>query len=432
MPPDHARRPTRQGPRRFAGDLEATQIIPSGGGRHARPEPPRRRPRRARAVGRAAVALAACGVLTATGLAWSGAQTVQGAFHTSDALDGAPRSTGAAENILLIGLDSRKDRNGNDLPPDVLAQLHAGDGQEGGYNTNTLILVHVPADGKNIVAFSIPRDDYVPVVGIDGYDHAKIKEAYGLKKAQAEQQLIDSGVTDQATLESRSRDAGRAETLQTVRALTGVPIDRFAEVSLVGFYDITKALGGVQVCLNHAVSDSYSGAHFAAGVHTLNAAQALAFVRQRHGLDNGDLDRTHRQQAFLLSVTHALSSSGVFSDLNKLDALMSVAQRDVTLSSGWNVVDYAHRIGDISGQSTRFTTLPVLRYDTVDGQDVNIIDPTAIRTQVQTAFGLIPPAPVATARPSAGQPSDTATAADPTPDQGAPVVASASGVPCVN
>nr|WP_229705147.1 LCP family protein [Williamsia phyllosphaerae] len=402
--------------------------------KHARPDPQRRRPRRARALGRTAVALAACGVLTVTGLAWSGAQTVQNAFHTSDALAGAPRSTGTAENILLIGLDSRKDRNGNDLPPDVLTQLHAGDGQEGGYNTNTLILIHVPADGKNITAFSIPRDDYVPVVGIDGYDHAKIKEAYGLKKAQTEQHLIDAGVTDQATLESRSRDAGRAETLQTVRALTGVPIDRFAEVSLVGFYDITKALGGVQVCLNHPVSDNYSGAHFAAGVHTLDAAQALAFVRQRHGLDNGDLDRTHRQQAFLLSVTHMLSSSGVFGDLNKLDALVSVAQQDVTLSSGWNIVDYAHRIGDISGQHTRFTTLPVVRYDTIDGQDVNIIDPTAIETEVQTAFGLIPPAPVAaTAHPSADQPADTTvTGTDPTPDQGAPVTTSASGVPCVN
>ncbi|MCP2175536.1 transcriptional attenuator, LytR family, partial [Williamsia maris] len=144
-----------------------SSIPASGGGgrsaKHRRPDPPFNRAR-ATTLGRTAVALAACGVLAATGLAWSGAQTVQNAFHTSDALDGAPRSTGAAENILLIGLDSRKDRNGNDLPPDVLAQLHAGDGQEGGYNTNTLILVHVPADGKNITAFSIPRDDYVPVV----------------------------------------------------------------------------------------------------------------------------------------------------------------------------------------------------------------------------------------------------------------------------
>ena len=374
---------------------------------------------------------------------------MSGGFHTSNALADAPRSRDGAENILLMGLDTRNDRDGNPLPADVLAQLHAGDGSEGGYNTNTLILIHVPADGKQITAFSIPRDDYVTMVnpdgstGIDGTEKAKIKEAYGRAKAHAEDQLSAQGVTDPVQLETQGRDAGRAETVATVRALTGVPIDRFAEVSLVGFYDIAKALGGVTVCLNHAVSDSYSGARFAAGVHKLNAAQALAFVRQRHGLDNGDLDRTHRQQAFLLSVEHELQSSGVFSDLGKLSSLVDVAQKDVVLSSGWNILDDAQQLGQIAGQSVTFTTLPVLRYDTVDDQDVNIVDPDAIKRQVQTAFGITPP-PTSTpsstsevdrsATGSTGQASsDTGDGdTDSTPDQGKPVTTSASGIPCVN
>ena len=46
-------------------------------------------------------------------------------------------------NILLIGLDSRKDRDGNDLPDAVLEKLHAGDSSVGGCNTNTLILLHI-------------------------------------------------------------------------------------------------------------------------------------------------------------------------------------------------------------------------------------------------------------------------------------------------
>ena len=57
-----------------------------------------------------------------------------------------------------------------------------------------------------------------------------------------------------------------------------------------------------------------------AGRQVLDAAQALAFVRQRHGLENGDLDRTHRQQAFLLSVMHQLQSSGSFTDLDRFRA----------------------------------------------------------------------------------------------------------------
>ncbi len=84
--------------------------------------------------------------------------------------------------------------------------------------------------------------------------------------------------------------------------LLKVPIDHFAEVNLMGFYDVVSAIGPVQVCLNNPVQDDFSGANFPAGVQTLDASQALSFVRQRHGLDNGDLDRTHRQQAFISAV----------------------------------------------------------------------------------------------------------------------------------
>ena len=58
-------------------------------------------------------------------------------------------------NILLIGLDSRKDQQGNELPEELLDKLHAGDSEAGGYNTNTLILIHIGADNR-VVAFSIP------------------------------------------------------------------------------------------------------------------------------------------------------------------------------------------------------------------------------------------------------------------------------------
>ncbi len=150
----------------------------------------------------------------------------------------------------------------------------------------------------------------MPFTGVPGYNHIKIKEAYGLTKQYVEQKLINKGVSDQKELETRGREAGRAATLKAVRNLTGAPIDYFAEVNLAGFYDLTKTLGGVDVCLKHAVYDSYSGADFPAGRQTLDAGQALAFVRQRHGLENGDLDRTHRQQAFLSAVMRQLPGCG--------------------------------------------------------------------------------------------------------------------------
>ncbi|MGB9224641.1 LCP family protein, partial [Mycobacterium sp.] len=325
-----------------------------------------------------------------TGAGYYVAHGALGGITISQALTAEdPRSSGNNMNILLIGLDSRKDQEGNDLPSSVLRQLHAGDSDDGGYNTNTLILVHVGADGK-VVAFSIPRDDWVPFNGVPGYNHIKIKEAYGLTKQYVAQHLANQGVSSQRELETKGREAARAATLRAVRSLTGVPIDYFAEINLAGFYDMAQTLGGVEVCLNHAVYDSYSGADFPAGRQRLNASQALAFVRQRHGLDNGDLDRTHRQQAFLSSIMRELQEQGTFTDLDKLQGLMAIARKDVVLSAGWDE-NLFRRMGDLAGGNVEFRTLPVVRYDNIDGQDVNIIDPAAIKAEVAAAIGAAPP-----------------------------------------
>ncbi|MEE6175215.1 LCP family protein [Mycobacterium sp. 050134] len=372
------------------------------GGAHRRHRAVRQPSRLRKALTRSFMALVSVGAVLMTAAGYYVAHGALGGITVSDALRPEdPRSSGDNMNILLIGLDSRKDQDGNDLPWSILKHLHAGDSEDGGYNTNTLILVHVGADDK-VVAFSIPRDDWVPFNGVPGYNHIKIKEAYGLTKQYVAQKLVNQGVGDQKELETKGREAGRAATLRAVRSLTGVPIDYFAEVNLAGFFDMAQTLGGVEVCLNHDVYDSYSGADFPAGRQRLDAAQALAFVRQRHGLDNGDLDRTHRQQAFLSSVMEELQSSGTFTNIDKLKSLMAVARKDVVLSAGWND-DLIQRLGTLAGGNIEFRTLPVVRYDNIDGLDVNIIDPAAIKAEVAEAIGA--PAPSTTPATTAAKPS---------------------------
>jgi LCP family protein required for cell wall assembly len=352
---------------------------------------------------RGLVTLVSVAAVLMTGAGYYVAHGALGGITISQALSpDDPRSSGDNINILLIGLDSRKDQDGNDLPWSILKHLHAGDSDDGGYNTNTLILVHVGADQK-VVAFSIPRDDWVSFNGVPGYNHIKIKEAYGLTKQYVANKLANQGASSQKELETKGREAGRTATLRAVRSLTGVPIDYFAEINLAGFYDLAQSLGGVEVCLNHPVYDSFSGADFPAGRQRLDASQALSFVRQRHELENGDLDRTHRQQAFISSVMQELQASGTFTNLDKLKSLMAVARKDVVLSAGWDE-DMIQRLGALaSGGNVEFRTLPVVRYDNIDGQDVNIIDPAAIKAEVASAIGA--PLPTTTPATTAAQPS---------------------------
>ncbi len=379
--------------------------VPVESAESAQPARPSRRARREQArteaatrrrplwiAGRIAAATTAVVVVLGTGFAYYTELSVNNGFTRSNAISEQDAAALDGDmNILLIGLDTRNDQDGNPLPKKKLALLHAGDGEEGGYNANSLILVHIPKDLKRITAFSIPRDDYVPVIGIPGYDHTRIKQAYGLKKAAAEDTLAAQGVKDPVELERQGREAGRESIIQNVKALTGVPINRFAEVSLVGFYDLADTLGGVDVCLNHAVDDSYySGAVFPAGRQHLNAAQALSFVRQRHQLDNGDLDRTHRQQAFLTSVAKELKVSGTLTDVGKLQSLITDAQNDIVLSQGWNVLDFAQTLGRAGSVPIQFQTLPVKSYGVRDGGDVNIVDTALIRRTVRQAFGMQP------------------------------------------
>jgi LCP family protein required for cell wall assembly len=353
----------------------------------------------------------------------------------------APKSKDGAVNILLMGLDTRKDQNGNPLSPEILDNLHAGTSDKGGYNTNTLILVHVPNDGSRATGISIPRDDYVDAQGLRGYKKIKIKEAYGLAKYFAEADLQKKGVTDRNSLEQQGREAGRKKTIETVRSfLGGIPVDHFAELSLAGFYDLATALDGVEVCLKRATKDNDSGADFAAGRQTLDGAQALSFVRQRKNLDNGDLDRTHRQQAFLASATHKLRGVGTFTDQSKLQKLIDVVKKDVVIDAGLDVLAFAQQAQALTGGNIEFRTLPIEGYGTDDlGQSINIVDVPKVQAIVHSWIGekgQPPPSPQpvttplpATPAPQGNTPPSTGGA---TPSVGLEGNAVSGDVPCVD
>ncbi|WP_410842759.1 LCP family protein, partial [Paraburkholderia sp. BR14264] len=110
--------------------------------------------------------------------------------------------------------------------------------------------------------------------------------------------------------------------IQTIQNLSGLTIDHYVRVSLLGFYQVVKELGPVDVCLNQAAKDPYSGVDLPAGKSTLDAKQALSFVRQRHGLPNGDLDRNIRQQYFLSQEARKVLSAGTLLNPVKMNNIL--------------------------------------------------------------------------------------------------------------
>src|ERR1700730_10020487 len=241
------------------------------------------------AAGKAGYALscvAAALVLAVSGFSYFVVRDVN-SIGGSHAITSGP-SIGA-QNILLMGLESRTDWNGNILPNNILNVLHAGSrlgvqNGVGGNATNTLILIHIPAGGKKAVGFSIPRDDWVTFANTLGsQQQGKIDLAYCVSLAAKESQLRqqDPGMS-QNQVAFEGNEAGRAAAVATVELLTGVHVDHFAEIDLDGLYELAKYLGGVEVCLKHPVTLAPNSGFYAvrAGYQHLNAKMALAFVRQ--------------------------------------------------------------------------------------------------------------------------------------------------------
>ena len=334
-------------------------------------------------AGRTVLALVSALVLCVTWYGWSTVDKLtSGLTRFNNLIDPSAKQTTGPQNILLVGIDTRTDAQGNPLPQDVLNQLHAGDATDGADATDTMILIHIPAGGAGSVAFSIPRDSYVQLTG--GFGMHKINSAYTYAEVAAAKQLRAQGVTG-PQLALQAAQAGAKNSIQTIEQFTGLQINHFASVNLVGFYDISQAIGGVQVCLNKATKDSYSGANFPAGVQTISGAQALAFVRQRHGLPNSDLDRIKRQQVFMAAMAHEVLSAGVLTNQSKLDSLISAIQKSITLDQDWDVLSFAQQLQSMSAGQIQFFTVPIVNitYHTPTDGDAVEVNPAAVQSFVQ-------------------------------------------------
>ncbi|WP_432084643.1 LCP family protein, partial [Streptomyces sp. WAC 04229] len=247
-----------------------------------------------------------------------------------------------AFNILIIGTDKRTGA-GNEGYGDKGSVGHA----------DTNILLHVSEDRSNATALSIPRDLIVDV------PDCETAQKDGTKK-------IIPGTTNvrfNTSLGESGRDAGC--TMRTVKEATGIQPDHFMMADFNAVKTLTSAVGGVDVCVEHAVDDPKSHLKLPAGESKVEGEQALAFVRTRHAFGNeGDLDRIKVQQQFLGSLMRKMSSSDTLTSPTKLVKLAEAATKALTVDKAIGKVgtlkDMALELKKVPPKNITFTTVPVI------------------------------------------------------------------------
>ncbi|MDN6478822.1 LCP family protein [Corynebacterium variabile] len=299
---------------------------------------------------------------------------------TTGGLDLGDQADGATD-ILLVGIDSRTDAKGKPLSQQEIDMLRAG--EEETTSTDTMILIRIPNDGSSATAVSLPRDTYVD--GGSELGNVKLNQVYGSTKYNYETEKADEAAADgeeynEDKVSKEGIQKGREALIGSIGNLTGISVDHYAEVGLLGFVLLTDAVGGVDVCLNNAVDEPLSGANFPAGQQTLDGPNALSFVRQRHDLPRGDLDRITRQQAYLASLANKILSAKTLSNPGQLSKLNDAVSRSLTIDDGWDIMGLATQMQNLSVCNVSFQTRPVTSIDgTGDyGESVVTVDPDQV------------------------------------------------------
>jgi LCP family protein required for cell wall assembly len=256
-------------------------------------------------------------------------------------------------NILVYGDDNRAG-----LTPHQQYVLRTGHDQSN--NTDTIMLVHISPGRHRLTVVSIPRDTMVPVYECDrgpGYTG---------------QQANPAGAVQ---INSLLQIGGPTCLWKTVEQMTGVRIDHFIGIGMLGFVKVVDDLGGVNVCVPFTVKDPVSGLNLKAGEQHISGVQALAFWRTREDLGDGsDLQRIQRDQFMSAQVVKGVLHSGLLSNPIRLLRIISDAAAAMTTDAGMTVSDLV-RIGqsfrNLSGQNVQFITMPNLPW----AQNANRVQP---------------------------------------------------------
>lgn len=247
------------------------------------------------------------------------------------------KSTSGAQNILLLGSDTRGSIADQELD-DIKGQ-----------RSDSMMLVHIPGDKSGVYVTSFMRDSWVEIPG-RGFAKINAALAYG----------------------------GPALSVATVEKLTGVRVDHVAIIDFQGFEDLTDALGGVTINNPNAFTATHGGKHFKQGEITLNGKDALSFVRERYAFKDGDFQRARNQQIYMKGVMSKLLSKETLTNPGRLMETVGAISPFLTVDSGFNsgyVAGMAPGMAGVRNDDITFFTVPTLGTGTSpDGQSIVRLD----------------------------------------------------------
>jgi LCP family protein required for cell wall assembly len=275
--------------------------------------------------------------------------------NVSDLLGKRPPEYTSAMNILVIGSDSRAGANGKFGSAQAIA----------GARSDTMMLLHILPEHQGGVVVSFPRDSVVPIIAC---------KADGMGDPG---QKAQPGATEM--LNATFAFGGAPCLWKTLEAETGIFINHFVEINFNGFQSVVNDLGGVNVCLPEAINDPASGLDLSAGLHHVNGAQALSFVRERHIGEGSDLQRIQRQQFFMASLLQQIDSKNALSNMTQMFAIARDVAKTLTTDSGLsvsNMLSLAQSMKGMTSRSVQFTQVPVVQ-DPTDANRVEWTQPQA-------------------------------------------------------
>ncbi|GIF52130.1 LytR family transcriptional attenuator [Asanoa ferruginea] len=241
-----------------------------------------------------------------------------------------------AMNILLLGSDSRDPDNTE------------------GSRSDTIILLHLPADRSSAQLISIPRDTWVHVPksknGQHGNRDAKINASFAW--------------------------GGLPLMVQSVEEFTKVRIDHVTLIDFAGFQEIVDALDGIDV----NVDQNFTSHHppyrkFTKGTMHMDGTVALDFARQRKQLVDGDFGRIRHQQDVIRAILDKAASGGLLTNPGKLNSFLKATANAVAVDKTMSIVDLAPQLRHLRSGNLTFLTTPTKGTGMVGSESVVFADP---------------------------------------------------------